>query len=143
MNIKNILLNQRNFFSTNKTKNIDFRIQSLKKLKTEIHNREKDIYNALYLDLGKSKSESYMSEISIIYKEIDLHIKKLKSWSKPKKVKTSMLNFLGKSYVLNIPYGVVLIMSPWNYPFQLSIMPLIGAISGGNCALLKPSEYSI
>lgn len=93
MNIKNIVLNQRNFFGTNKTKNINFRIQSLKKLKTEIHDREKDIYNALYLDLGKSKSESYISEISIIYKEIDLHIKKLKSWSKPKKLKLLCLIF--------------------------------------------------
>lgn len=143
MNIKNIVLNQRNFFNSNKTKDIHFKIKALKKLKNEIHNREEEIFRALYLDLGKSKEESYLSELSIVYKEIDLHIKNLKSWSKPKKVKTSIVNFLGKSFILNMPYGVVLIMSPWNYPFQLSIMPLIGAISTGNCVILKPSEYSI
>ena len=96
--------------------------------------------DALYNDLKKSNFESYVSEIGIIYDEINLHIKNLKTWAKKEKRKTPFVHFPAKSYIYKEPYGVSLIIGPFNYPFQLIMAPLIGAISAGNCAILKPSE---
>ena len=92
--------------------------------------------------MHKSEFEAYATEIGIILDEINFAIKHLKSWSKTKKVRTPLTNFLSSSYIYSEPYGVSLIISPWNYPFQLLISPLIGSIAAGNCAMLKPSENS-
>ncbi|MDB8794251.1 aldehyde dehydrogenase [Romboutsia sp. 1001216sp1] len=141
--IKDILNNQRLYFESNKTKDINFRLDKLKTLKKAIVENEEAILNALYKDLGKSHFEGYETEIGIVLEEINYAIKHLKSWSKNKKVSTPITQFPAKSYIVSEPYGVVLIMAPWNYPFQLTISPLIGAIAGGNCSILKPSEFSV
>lgn len=139
----NILLQkQKDFFNTEKTKDVNFRIEMLKILYDVIEKNESRIIEALYLDLHKSETEAYTSEIAYVLKEIDLAVAKLKRWSKPKKVGTSLINFPGKSYYFYEPYGIALIIGPWNYPFALITTPLIGAISAGNCAILKPSENS-
>ncbi|MBE6053747.1 MAG: aldehyde dehydrogenase [Clostridium sartagoforme] len=140
--ISSIFAKQKDFFNSNSTKNIEFRINTLKKLKLIIKENEELIMEALYKDLKKSNFEAFATEIGILYDEINLHIKKLKKWSKREKVKTPIVHFPAKSYIYKEPYGVTLIIGPFNYPFQLIISPLIGAISAGNCAMLKPSENS-
>ncbi|MFV3010608.1 aldehyde dehydrogenase [Clostridium botulinum] len=142
-NIRNILEKQKSFFDKGYTKDINFRIEALKKLKHNIKINENNIFKALKIDLNKSEFETFITEIGIVYDEINGAIRNIKKWSKPKKVKTPITNFLASSYIYNEPYGVALIMSPWNYPFQLIMAPLVGAISAGNCVLLKPSELAI
>lgn len=139
-NILNIFNSQKEFFYSNKTKDINFRINNLKKLKNLIKENEQDIMDALYKDLRKSNFESYATEIGIVYDELNLHIKNLRKWSKREKRKSPIVHFPAKSYIYKDPYGVTLIIGPFNYPFQLVIAPLIGAISAGNCAIIKPSE---
>lgn len=134
--------NLRKFFSSGKTLDVNFRKQKLKQLKAEIIKNEKEIFEALETDLGKSSTEAYMSEVGLVLSEIDCCIKHLKKWAKPKKVRSPLAQFPSKSYILSEPLGVVLIMSPWNYPFMLTLNPLIGAIGAGNCAIVKPSRYS-
>ncbi|WP_294168413.1 aldehyde dehydrogenase [uncultured Clostridium sp.] len=140
--ILNIFNKQKEFFDSKETINIDFRINTLKKLKMIIKENEELIMDALYKDLRKSQFEAYATEIGILYDELNLHIKKLKSWSKKEKKRTPIVHFPAKSYIYKEPYGVTLIIGPFNYPFQLIISPLIGAISAGNCAIIKPSENS-
>ncbi|MBN3348716.1 aldehyde dehydrogenase [Clostridium botulinum] len=142
-NIRNILEKQKSFFDKGYTKDINFRIEALRKLKRNIKINENNIFKALKIDLNKSEFETFITEIGIVYDEINGAIKNIKKWSKPKKVKTPITNFLASSYIYNEPYGLALIMSPWNYPFQLIMAPLVGAISAGNCVLLKPSELAI
>lgn len=138
-----ILLNEHNeFFNTHATKNIDFRIEQLKKLKSGIKKYESKITEALYKDLRKNKVEAYTTEIGFIYRSIEETIKNLRKWAKPKKVKTPIYLMPGKSVIVSEPYGMVLVMAPYNYPFQLVIEPLVGVIAAGNCAILKPSEIS-
>lgn len=137
-----ILNNHKNFFNSQKTLNINFRIENLKKLKHSIKNYEIEITNALYKDLGKSEFESYATEIGFVLSSIEHAIKNIKKWSKPKKVNSPLHLLPSKSEIIKHPYGVVLIMGPYNYPFQLLIEPLIGAIAAGNCAVLKPSEVA-
>ncbi len=141
--IKEIMEKQRNYFNTFETLKIDFRIKMLKKLKSIITENEELIESALYQDLHKSKTESYMTEIGMALTEINYTLKHLKKWAKVKKVKTSLANFPSKSFIINEPFGNVLIISPWNYPFLLTIEPLVSAIAAGNTAVIKPSEYSI
>lgn len=114
----------------------------LEKLKKSIKNHENDIKKALYDDLGKSKQESYMTEIGVVLSEISYMIKNLKKWMKPKRIKATLTTFPSKSYLFPEPYGKVLIMAPWNYPFQLVFAPLVGAIAAGNLVVVKPSEYA-
>ncbi len=142
IDVKQIFESQRKFFYSNATRDISFRILMLKKLKQEIIINEKEIEEALFLDLHKSPVESYITEIGFVISEINLCIKKLKSWAKPKRVSSSITCFPSKARIISEPYGLCLIISPWNYPFQLLISPLIGAISSGNCAIVKPSEHS-
>ncbi|NLB34369.1 MAG: aldehyde dehydrogenase family protein, partial [Elusimicrobia bacterium] len=130
------------YFKTGITHDIDFRLKALRKLKNLILENQEDIIKAVSSDLGRSETEVYTGEIFFVLKEIDLFIKNLKKWSRPKKVKTPILLQPAKSRLLSQPLGTVLIIAPWNYPFQLLIMPLIGAIAAGNCATLKPSEIS-
>lgn len=141
--IGDMLKKQKSFFEKGYTKNINFRIETLKKLKHNIKMNENNIFKALKIDLNKSEFETFITEIGIVYDEINGAIKNIKKWSKPKKVKTPITNFLASSYIYNEPYGVALIIAPWNYPVQLIMAPLVGAISAGNCVLLKPSELAV
>lgn len=127
------------FFASNQTKSIDFRVSQLRKLKKSILNYQERIQHALWDDLHKSPEEAYLTEISIVLNEIDYHIKHLKKWSKPKRVSTPIYLRPSSSKIRYEPLGIALIVAPWNYPFQLLFNPLIGAISAGCCALLKPS----
>ncbi len=140
--ITSIVKKQRLFFNSGKTLDVNFRLKALKKLKKAINKQETKLYEALKKDLNKPKFESFVGEIGFVVKEIDFVLKYLKEWAKPKKVPTDLVNFPAESYVYSQPFGVTLIFSPWNYPFHLTIMPLIGAISAGNTAVLKPSELS-
>lgn len=133
------LQNMRRYFNSQTTKDISFRIQSLQKLYKQIKISEQDIINALHEDLHKSPFEAFSTEIGLVLKEIKHHIKHLKQWQKPEKKLTPFLFFPSKSKIVKEPYGLVLIIAPWNYPFQLLFSPLIGAISAGNCVVLKTS----
>ena len=140
--INNIVSQQREFFLTNETKSIDFRLKQLKRLKSAVEKYSDDIYDALWKDLHKCREEAFLTEINIVLTEINDHIKNIKKWSKPKKVKTPLYLMPSKSRVMYEPFGVALIIAPWNYPFNLMFTPLVGAISSGCCAVLKPSPYS-
>ena len=133
---------QRNYFRSGKTLDVDFRIQCLKNLRSTILEHQSDIEDALNKDLRKTGFETYMTEIGMVLDEIRYHLKCIKKWTKIRKVKTPLSQFPAKSYVVPQPYGVALIISPWNYPFQLCLEPLVGAISAGNTAILKPSAYA-
>ena len=141
-NIDDVLKSQREFFNTGKTKNVKFRLEHLRKLKKAILLNEEEIKKALKLDLNKSESESYMTEIGMTLSELSYDIRHVKSWCKNKRVGTPLAHFPSRSFISKEPYGVTLILSPWNYPFMLLIEPLIGAIAAGNCAVLKPSEFA-
>ncbi|MBS4211084.1 aldehyde dehydrogenase [Neobacillus rhizophilus] len=133
---------QKAFFRKEQTKNISFRLAALKKLKDAIKVNEQEIMAALKEDLNKSELDAYAAEIGFVLAELTFTIKNLSSWVKVKSVKTPMTHFGSTSYIYSEPYGVALIIAPWNYPFQLAIAPLIGAIAAGNCAVLKPSELT-
>ncbi len=137
-----IVEKQREYFNSHQTLDVDFRKKQLALLLSQIKKYENEIITALKLDLNKSEFESYATEIGIIYEELNFMIKNIKGLSKRKKQKNPLMHFPSKSYTYYDPYGCVLIMSPWNYPFQLSIAPLIGAIAAGNCTIVKPAEYS-
>lgn len=130
------------FFNTQQTKDISFRKERLKKLSKAIKSYESDILEALYTDLGKNKVEAYATEIGITLKSIKNARKELKNWTKTKNVDTPLYLFPTKSYIKKEPYGTVLIIAPFNYPFQLVFEPLIGAIAAGNTAIIKPSELT-
>ena len=137
------LQTQRTFFNTGITKTYKYRIQQLKALKQAIIQNEEAINTALYNDLKKSKEEIWVTEIGIVITEINYAIRKLSCWMKPTKVSTNLLNIPSSSKIISEPLGVVLIISPWNYPFQLLLNPLVGAIAAGNCVVLKPSEFAV
>lgn len=134
--------NQKAFFHTNITKNYNYRLFILKKLKQAILDSESHIIEALNRDLNKCKFEAFTTEVAVVYRELGHTIKYLKKWSKEKKVISDLLFFPSKNKIIYEPYGTVLIIAPWNYPFQLSLIPLIGAIAAGNTVFLKPSIYS-
>ncbi|MGJ7919717.1 aldehyde dehydrogenase [Neobacillus sp. LXY-4] len=140
--IQALIKKQKAFFRTDKTKDIAFRLDALQKLRTAIKTNEKQLIEALKVDLNKSEFEAYTTEVGIILEEIRFTTRHLRSWVKPKRVKTPITHFGSTSYIYPEPYGVSLIISPWNYPFQLAIAPLIGAIAAGNCAVIKPSELT-
>jgi aldehyde dehydrogenase (NAD+) len=139
------LLNQLNSLKSNNHLNLDinFRKHSLQQLQKAITQNENKIFEALYTDLRKNKFESYATEIAFIKNEINIAIKNLNSWSKPKKVSTPLAFMPAKSYIKPTPKGLVLIIAPWNYPFLLALTPLVGAIAAGNSVVLKPSELSL
>lgn len=134
--------NVRDFFQTQSTKDIKFRKKYLKALKKSIKKHESDILDALKSDLGKNKVEAYATEVGFVMKELSYIIKELKNWAKTKSVTTPMMQFPAKSFIKYEPYGTVLIIGPFNYPFQLVMSPLIGALAAGNCAVVKPSEMT-
>ena len=140
--IKEIVQKQRTYFYTGATLPVDKRIESLKKLKFCIQKYEPLINEALKRDLGKSNFESYMCEVGLVLSELSYMIRHTPSYAKEKTVITPLAQFASRSYKKPSPYGVVLVMSPWNYPFLLTIDPLIDAIAAGNTVVLKPSAYS-
>lgn len=134
-----IITNQRAFFNSNKTKDVNFRLSALKRFHDAIVQHETEINSAIYQDLHKSEAESYLTEISLVLGEIKYHIKHVKRWAKLQKISTLMHVLPSKTRLLHEPLGISLIMAPWNYPFQLIMNSLVGAISSGCCAILKPA----
>ena len=132
----------RAYFETGATKPLSWRLSQLDALEHFLKEREQDILDALRADLGKPATEAFGAEIGLTLSEIRLTRKKLASWMKPERVRTSLLAMPGRSYIYREPLGVTLIIAPWNYPFQLVVLPLIGAMAAGNCAVVKPSEIS-
>lgn len=132
---------QRSYFRSHATLSLDFRREMLQRLKTSILRFEKELCDALYLDLHKSYEEAYMTEISIVLGEIDNFLENLRRWAAPSKKSTPLKMFPSRSMIVTEPLGVALIMSPWNYPVQLVLNPLVGAIAAGCTAVIKPSPY--
>lgn len=142
MMIENAIKKQKQFYHKGKTRSYDFRMKALTRLEYAVQKYEPLIQSALEKDLNKSPYEAYMTEIAMVKNELYYVKKHLKSWMKSERVKTPLAQFPAKSFIVSEPYGVVLIMSPWNYPVLLTLEPLIGAIAAGNCCVLKPSAYS-
>ena len=132
----------RNYYNSGITKSYSFRKQQLEKLRDVVIANEQEIYAALYKDLKKSPEECWITENGFLLAEINNSLKKLSAWMKPQKVSTNLMNLPSKSYIYPEPLGVVLIISPWNYPFQLLLTPLVGAMAAGNCVVLKSSEFA-
>ena len=142
MELVNKLKAQRIFFESGVTKEYNFRKQQLQKLQVVVKQQEKEIFKALYTDLKKSPEECWITENGFFLSELGRAINKLSSWMKPERVSTNLANLPSKSFIISEPLGVVLIISPWNYPFQLLFTPLIGAMAAGNCVVLKSSEFA-
>lgn len=140
--MEQLLAQHRTFFESQKTKEVDFRKKYLKKLLAEIILQEDAICDALYADFKKPKFETLAAETQFVMAELKSAIRKLNTWAKPKRVSGTLLNWPSSDYMYKEPYGTVLIIAPWNYPFQLAIAPLIGAIAAGNTAVIKPSEIT-
>jgi len=132
----------RQYFQSGATQPYAFRIQQLERLKKAVLESEKVLYEALYADLKKTDEDAWATEIGFFLSELNDTIKHLKEWMQPKYVSTNLVNMPSTSFTIQEPLGVVCIIAPWNYPFQLLFTPLIGAIAGGNCAVLKPSEFA-
>lgn len=141
--IRSMMANQRAFFKSGQTKDIAFRIKQLKILKHAIEENEEKILPALYEDLRKSPYEAYLTEVGIVRDEIRHMVKKVRKWARRRRVGTPIYHFPASSYIYPEPYGSALIIAPWNYPFQLAVAPLAAAIAAGNCAVMKPSEFSV
>jgi aldehyde dehydrogenase (NAD+) len=140
--ISDIIEKQKVFFKEGRLQEISFRKEMLKKLQASILKYSNAIDEALKKDLGKSIFESYATETGLIIEETDFHMRHLSSWTKSRKVKSPWVHFISKSCIYPEPLGRVLIFGTWNYPIQINLMPLIGAISAGNCAMIKPSEFT-
>ncbi len=140
--IEQTLARQRENFAKGATRGYEFRAEQIKKIPAWIHAHEQEIYDALYADLNKSPFECYATEIGIVLDEVKCTLKHLHAWMRPQRAKTPITQFPSRCFRISEPYGVVLIMSPWNYPFQLALAPLVGALAAGNCAVVKPSAYA-
>ena len=140
--MREIIDAQRRFFETGKTLDVKFRIAALKRLKQSIKAFEPRILDALKADLGKSATEAYMTEVGMTLAELSFMLKHTKKFARKRSVKTPLAQFYAKTYELRVPYGVALVMSPWNYPFMLTMEPLIDAIAAGNTVVVKPSAYA-
>ncbi len=140
--IKQLVQAQNDFFATRKTHEVAFRKQYLKLLYQEISDREDAICDALYADFKKPRFESLATETQFALGELKYAIKHVERWSRPKRVASSLINFPSREWIQSEPFGRVLIIAPWNYPFMLVISPLIGALAAGNTAVVKPSELS-
>ena len=142
MTIEEMIKKQQEYFAAGKTYELAQRIQALNRLEQGILNCEQELYAALKKDLGKSRAESYMCEVGLTLSELRFVKKHVQKWSREKRVPTPLAQFHARSFTVQEPYGVVLVMSPWNYPVLLTLEPLIGALAAGNCCVLKPSAYS-
>jgi aldehyde dehydrogenase (NAD+) len=132
----------RNYYNSHTTRSYEFRKTQLHKLKASLLKHEHHLYDALYIDLRKNREEAYASELGLVLAEINVALKNLQRWMSPKRAKTDLVNFPSGSKIYRDPLGVVMIISPWNYPLQLLLIPLVGAVAGGNCVVLKPSELA-
>ena len=135
-----ILENQKKFFASGKTLDINYRLENLKKLRSLILSHEDELIDALHKDFHKPPFEVLGAESRFVIAELNMTIHNLRKWSGRQRVRTSMANFPARSYILPQPYGQVLILSPWNYPFQLSVGPAMSALAAGNCVVLKVSQ---
>lgn len=142
MDFQNILSDQRNLFNSQKTKNLKFRKMYLEKLKEVLLKNEELLYDSIYKDFGKSKFDTFTTEISFVLKDIDYFLKNLSSLAKRKKVRTNLANQLGSSKIYPEPLGCTLVIGAWNYPYQLSLSPVVAALAAGNTCILKPSEIA-
>lgn len=142
MEIQEIVSKQKEFFNTQKTKNLKFRKMYLEKLRNLILENENLLNEAIYKDFGKSKFDTFTTEISFILKDIHYYLKNLNGLAKPKKVRTNLSNQIGNSKIYSDPLGCILVIGAWNYPYQLSLSPIIAALAAGNCCILKPSEIA-
>jgi aldehyde dehydrogenase (NAD+) len=140
---KELFKSQKQFFNSGETCSVEYRVKTLQTLKQAIQRHEEDILDALYADLNKSTFDAYATEIGIIYDEINFAIQNVRTWAKLQKIHSPILMWPSRSYILKEPFGVTLLIAPWNYPFQLLLAPLVGAIAAGNTAILKPSEISV
>ncbi len=140
LNMKEIVAKQRKFFNSNQTKDIDFRIDQLKKFRRLIKENEPLLYKAIYSDFQKSAFNTFTVELALLYAEIDDIVKNIKKWAKWKRVRTNLANLPARSYIIPEPLGVSLIIGAWNYPYQLSLAPAVTSIGAGNTVILKPSE---
>jgi aldehyde dehydrogenase (NAD+) len=138
-----IIENQQNFFNSHQTLDLNFRKSKLLQLKKVIKELEKEILDALNSDLGKCEFEAFFTEIGLVQHEITNHIKNLRKWACPQKVSTPLFAFPSASYIYKQPFGKVLVIAPFNYPFMLAFMPLIGAVAAGNVVVVKPSEFTL
>ena len=136
------LTKMREYFASGVTHSVEFRKQQLRLLRDVILQHEQAINEALYQDLHKSPEEVWVAETGLVVAEINLALKKLDQWVQPQTVRTNLLNLPSSSRIMSEPLGVVLIIAPWNYPFQLLLKPMVGAIAAGNCVVLKSSEYA-
>ncbi|MEY3873320.1 MAG: hypothetical protein RL363_41 [Bacteroidota bacterium] len=132
----------RTYFKTGATQSYEFRLNQLKRLKQVVIDHEKELYQALYADLKKTDEDAWATEVGFFLSELNYTTEHLKAWMQPNSVATNLVNQPSTSFTIQEPLGVVCIIAPWNYPFQLLFTPLIGAIAGGNCAVLKPSEFA-
>lgn len=142
MKIDKIMENQRTFFNTGRTKKLGFRLKALNRLESSVKAHEQEIFQALKKDLNKSSFESYMTEVGMTLAELSYVKKHLPFWEGKKRKLSPLAQFPSESFTMREPYGVVLVMAPWNYPFMLCMEPLIGAIAAGNCCIVKPSAYA-
>ncbi|WP_409293328.1 aldehyde dehydrogenase [Peribacillus sp. SCS-37] len=133
---------QRELFNAQNTKSLHFRMDQLVRLKKVLKDHEHEIFTALYTDLNKSETEAYMTELGILYSEIDFTLRNLKKWMKAKRVRTPVTHNGSRGYIMPEPYGTALIIAPWNYPVQLALSPLIGSMAAGNTSIIKPSELT-
>jgi len=140
--IANIVLKQHCYFNTNSTKSIRYRKEQLQKLKSILQDNEAALYKAIFKDFKKSEFDTYTSELALVYHEIDTALKNITKWSRKKSVKSNPLNIPSKNYIYPEPLGVCTIIGSWNYPIQLTLSPVIGALAAGNTAILKPSELT-
>lgn len=142
MNIHHILHQQKIFFATHKTKNVSYRIQQLERLKSVLQEHEEMLYGAIHQDFGKSHFDTFTTEISLVLNDIEYFLKNLKRLSKPRKVATNLANIPGRSRIYFEPLGNVLVIGAWNYPYQLSLSPMVAAVAAGNTCVIKPSEVA-
>lgn len=138
--IQDLVTDQRNYFNTNATLSVEFRLKQLRKFRDLIIAHEDDLHEAIYKDFGKSKYDNQLTEIFPLYEELDIAIKNVKTWMKHRKVKTNLLNQPAKSYLVPEPLGVTLVIGAWNFPYNLSLIPVVGSMVAGNTTILKPSE---
>jgi aldehyde dehydrogenase (NAD+) len=140
--MNDIVSKQRTFFYTHKTKAIQFRLAQLNKVAALLKSNEDLLYQAIYEDFKKSKFDTYVTELALLYQDIKEAKRNIRKWSKIKRVGTNMLNFPARSYIIPEPLGVCLVIGAWNYPYQLTLAPVIAAIAAGNTVVIKPSEMS-
>ena len=143
MDIQAIVERQKLFAIEGRAKDIIFRKQQLIKLKTLLQENEPMLFKAIYEDFKKSEFETYLTELGMLYHEIDLAIKNVAKWAKPKVVRTELISQPGKSYILPEPFGTTLIIGAWNYPYQLTLSPMVAAMAAGNTCIIKPSELPL